>query len=128
MGLTGCQPTPPAALENTGSHEAVTEFFEAIIRQDWPRGLKVLAAEKNNRMTSELFGRLGQAYRKRLGFDPEEVHLRSCEEHGAQAIAHVVLVGHVNGQRKQFRESVTLRQSDGKWVVLLPNHFGNATH
>ena len=77
----------------------------------------------NKRLTTEQFGRQTQAYRKRLGFDPEEVHIRSCEEHGSKAIAHVVLVGHLDGQRKQFRESVALRLSDGKWAVLRPHHF-----
>jgi hypothetical protein len=121
--VTGCQQAPSAALENTGSNEAVTEFFEAIVRQDWPRGLAVLASEKNQRPTVEQFGRQGQAYRKHLGFEPEEAHVRSCEEQGAQAIAHVVLIGHLNGKRKQFRESVALRLKDGKWVVLKPKHF-----
>jgi hypothetical protein len=122
IGLAGCQQAPPVAL-NTGSNEAVTEFFEAIVRKDWPRGLAALASDKNNHMTVEQFGRQGEAYRKYVGFEPEELHIRSCEEQGSQAIAHVVLVGHFNGRRKQFRESVALRLKDGKWGVLKPKHF-----
>jgi hypothetical protein len=122
--LSGCQTPAPPTLEDTGSTEVVKLFFEGLVKQDWAQSFAVLTAERQKTISLDQFRRQAQAYCKRLGFEPQEVHIRSCEEHGTEAIAHLSLVGHVQGQRKQFRESVVLKKSANRWQVVPPNHFG----
>src|SRR4051794_40364399 len=121
--LAGCSSAPPP-LEDSGSKKAVTDFFEAIVSQDWEKGLELVVPEKKSNLSLEQFKAQAIAYRKRLGFDPEQVFIRSSEEHGNEAIAHLSLTGHILGQRKSFRESVVVKRRGTTWFVVPPNHFG----
>jgi hypothetical protein len=124
--LVGCS-VPAPAPEDTGARKAVTDFFEPLITQDWQRGFAVLVPDKKKNQTLEQFKAQALAYRKRIGFDPELVHIRSCEEHNTDATAHLSLIGHVLGQRRMFRESVRLQRRGSDWFVVPPNHFGART-
>jgi hypothetical protein len=71
------------------------------------------------------FTALAQAHRRGLGFEPAEVIVRSCEEHGAQGVAHVVFNGHAPAGRRQYKDALTLHFSDARWAVVLPPNFGH---
>ena len=119
--LAGC--AQPAAPPGTGAEEVAREYFEAILRQDWGRAYAALDPEERARRGVESFARLAQSYHRRLGFEPREVHVRSCEEHGDEAIAHVVFTG--PGGRQHFhKDAVTLRRGAAGWGVVLPPRFG----
>src|SRR5437867_1565644 len=85
FGCTREQPDP-----GTGARECVRAFFQAIIEEDWQRAYEKTAPESQKAATLEQFARLARAYRVSLGFEPEELHLRACQEHDSEAIAHVV--------------------------------------
>ncbi len=123
--LSGCSSAPPPPVEDTGSHQAVTDFFQMLVTQDWQRGFALLTPEKRSSLSLDQFKAQALAYRKRIGFEPEEVLIRSSEEHGNEAIAHLSLVGHVQGQRRLFRESVVLKRRGSDWFVIPPNRFGS---
>jgi len=55
-------------------------------------------------------GQLVQSFWASLGFEPDTIYIQACQEHGSEAIAHVVLTG---------------RGADGWRIVLLPT-FGKA--
>jgi hypothetical protein len=110
----------------TGAEEAAHGYYEALLHQDWPRAYAVLHPDSRKRFTGEQFARLAQAQRKRLGFEPQEVKVRSCEEHGSSAVAHVVLLGPASAKRHTFQDAVALRQGPAGWAVVLPPRFGEA--
>jgi hypothetical protein len=65
-----------------------------------------------------------EADRRDLGFEPREVYVRSCEEHGTQAVSHAVYVGEAAGRQRYFREALTLRKSAAGWGVVPSPRFG----
>ena len=71
-----------------------------------------------------MVARLARDYRAGLGFEPEELHLRACQEHDSEAIAHVVLTGRNADQERRYKDAVTLRRFDDGWRVLLSPTFG----
>src|SRR5262245_7167342 len=87
-GLAGCSRTPEPPT-GTGAKEAVRSYFEALMRRDWQQAYAALHPDSRKRYTPEQFALLAQAYRQNLGFEPQELHVRSCEEQGARAIAHI---------------------------------------
>lgn len=125
-GLAGCggAPTSPAG---TGAKEAAQEYCEALVRQDWPQAYAALHPDSQRRCTREQFTRLAEAYRRKFGFDPEAVYVRACEEQGAEAIAHVVLTGQGTSKARRYRDGIVLRQTAGRWRVVLPPNFGRQT-
>ena len=103
---------------------AAHDFYEALVRQDWPRAYAALDPDTQKRHSPEQFARLAQQYRRGLGLEPQAVHVRSCEEHGAEAIAHVTLTGRAAGRQAHYRDAVSLRQTGAGWRVVLPATFG----
>jgi hypothetical protein len=65
-----------------------------------------------------------QAQRRALRFEPEGIHVRSCEERATEAIAHVVLTGRGKSQARRYRDGITLRHTDEGWRVVLLQSFG----
>jgi hypothetical protein len=108
----------------TGAREAARGYYEALVRRDWAAARAALHFDSRARCGPEEFARRAGAYRQRIGFEPQEVRLRSCEEQGGQAIAHVVLTGHAGGKQRSFRDAVTLRKVGSGWGVVLPPRFG----
>jgi hypothetical protein len=125
-GLAGCNwaPAPPAG---TGARETAQAYCEALVQRDWQQAYAALHPDSQKRCTQEQFTRLAQAYRRNLGFEPEEVQVRSCGERGTEAIAHVVLTGRASSQARRYKDGVTLRQTVEGWRVVLPPSFGRQT-
>jgi hypothetical protein len=119
----GCAPshTGPAG---TGAEAVVRDFYDALLRRDWDRAYASLDDDSRARVAPEQFAALAQGYRDGLGFDPEAVRVRSCEEHGAEAVAHVVFTGHAAAHERRFEDGATLRNGAGGWGVVLPVGFG----
>jgi hypothetical protein len=124
LAATGCgrAPAPPA---DTGSREAVQGFYDSLIRQDWQRAYAALdRQDANRRLTEQEFARRAEAHRRGLGFAPEAARVQSCQENGPDAIAHVVLTGHVGAKQKRYKDAVTLRRGADGWRIVLPDTFG----
>jgi hypothetical protein len=63
---------------------------------------------------------LAEAYRARLGFDPEQAHVQTCEEKGAEALAHVVVTGRAATKSKRFKDATAVRKTADEWHVVMP--------
>jgi hypothetical protein len=123
-GVCGCSPTPAESPAGTGASEALKSYYEGLIRQDWQQAYRVLDPDNQKRWALQEFTRLAQAYRSSLGFEPEELHLQSCEEKGSEAIAHVILTGHNAVKEIRYKDAVVLRHGADGWRVVLPATFG----
>ena len=123
--LTGCNDSPEQA-PGTGAKECAQGYYEALIRQDWPKAFACLDPVSKKRSSSSQFSRLAQSYRSGLGFEPDAIHVRACEERGTQATAHVVLTGQAGTKSHRYKDAVTLRRDDSGWRVVLPANFGQA--
>jgi hypothetical protein len=121
LALVGCA-TEPGPRPGTGAAEAARDFFGALCQRDWPRAYGLLAPETRRRWSAEQFAGLATNYRKAIGMDPAAVHVRSCEEQGSEAVAHVVLTGAPG--HAQHKDAVALRRSEAGWGVHLPRNFG----
>jgi len=107
----------------TGAKECVQAYYEALIHKDWAKGYASLDGQSQKRCSSQQFSRLAQRYRSNLGFEPEVVQVRVCEERGTEATAHVVLTGRSATHTRRYKDAVTLRRRD-YWRVVLPPNFG----
>jgi hypothetical protein len=114
------QPTTP----RTGAEEAARDNFEAVVRRDWLRAYDLLHTQSRSRYSAVGFARAAEAYQRGIGFDPEAVRVRSCEEQGEKARAHLVFEGKAGGRQKFFREATELRRTEAGWGVVLPPRFG----
>ncbi len=114
----GCGgPSPPAG---TGAREAAEAYYDALLRRDWSAAYDRLHPESRARWGLARFTKLAEQVRGNVGFEPERVRVRSCEERGDEAVAHVVWLG-----RGRYEDGVTLRRTDGGWGVVLPQNFGH---
>jgi hypothetical protein len=116
----GCGGPPAEAPPDTGARAAAEAFFEALLRKDWSAAYDLLDPTGRARVGPEAFARRAAAYRSGLGFEPREVRARSCEEHGADAVAHVVFNGPGASGTRFYRDAVTLRRDGGRWAVVPP--------
>src|SRR5262245_17627005 len=105
--VAGCG-TPPVPPPETGAREAVRSYYTAIVRQAWSQAYAVLHPDWQARYSPEQFATFARNYRRGLGFEPHEVHVRSCEEQGTRAIAHVVLAGRTVAHSRQYKDAVVL--------------------
>ena len=121
-GCAGAPERPPG----TGAKEAARGYYEALVRRDWAAAHAALHPDTRARCGREEFTRLARGYRRGLGFEPQGVRLRSCEERGGQAVAHVVLAGQAGGKQRSFRDALLLRKAGAGWGVILPPRFGVA--
>ena len=123
-GMIGCGGPKTPAPADTGSGEVVRAYYEAMIRQEWQSAYAALHPDTQRRFTSVQFALRAKSYRKKVGFVPEASRIRSCEEHGEEAVAHVVLLGQPAGHRRRYNEGVVLRRHAGTWRIVLPATFG----
>ncbi len=123
--LLGCGPAPPTT-PHTGAEEAARDYYDAIRRRDWGRAYELLHPDSRARWSADGFARAAEEYRRRLGFEPEAVKVRSCEEQGEEAKAHVVFEGRAGGRPQLFKDAAELRRSASGWGVVLPQRFGRA--
>ncbi len=121
--LLGC--STPQTRVDTGARGVGQSFFEALLKKDWRAAYAALHPNSQAACTVEEFGRRAERYRRSLGFEPEVVHVRSCEEHGAEAVMHVVFSSEKNAGGRLFKDAVTLRTTPTGWAVILPENFGN---
>ena len=124
MGLAGCGGASPPTPVDTGSREAIGVYFGGILRQQWQPAYAVLHPDTQKRFTQEQFILQARAYRKKIGFEPDGLHIRSCEEQGTDAIAHIVLTGRSPGHKRRYSDGVVLRHHAGGWRIVLPPTFG----
>ncbi|MFL5342070.1 MAG: hypothetical protein ACJ8F7_18145 [Gemmataceae bacterium] len=118
----GCAKPGASAPSEAGA--VAQAYFDAIVRQDWPAAYSHLHADAKSRWQSDAFRSAAEHFRRHLGAQPESVHLSSCEEHGDEAVAHLLIVGHANGKPHTLREAVALRRSTSGWGVVPPPRFG----
>jgi hypothetical protein len=118
-GLVGCGPALPTT-PHTGAEEAARDYFEAIRRGDWTSAYAKLDPESRVQLSLAAFARARADYQQRLGFEPETLHIRSCQEQDDEATAHIVFAGHADGRFRQFKDAAVLRRSASGWGVVLP--------
>jgi hypothetical protein len=125
LGLmsAGCAGSSPSAV-GTGAARVAQDFCEGVLRQDWAQAYGALDEQSQARCRVQQFNLLAGEYRKIIGFEPREVFVRSCEEHGDQALAHVVFTGSTSTDQKFYKDVVPLRRSAAGWGVLLPARLG----
>src|SRR5579862_487875 len=116
--LAGCGQAPKE--RGTGAREAVEHFYGALLRKDWPTAYAALDADSRSRGGTDQFARRAESYRRSLGFEPERVNVRACEEHGSTAIAHLVLTGRTAVKQRTYKDAVALCKSGTSWGVVLP--------
>ncbi|HEX3315928.1 MAG TPA: hypothetical protein VHR72_13605 [Gemmataceae bacterium] len=120
--VVGCGRVEPAAPD-TGSREAARTFYQGIVEKNWHKSYDALDAGSKKQRNVHAFARLAESYRTRLGFDPEDAQVQSCEEKGPEAIAHVVLTGHAAAKSRRFKDAALIRKGDDAWQVVLPRSF-----
>jgi len=111
---------------DTGARDAARAFAEAIARQDWTTAYEKLHENSRARVPRDEFARRASRYWRNLGFEPASVQVRSCEEQGEEAKAHLVFGGQVKSGPRQFRDSFLLRRGPEGWGVILPPRFGQS--
>jgi hypothetical protein len=118
----GCASKAPAPR---GEAAAVAQdYFDALVRQDWPAAYAKLHPDAKSHWRAEAFAKAAEQFRRGLGIEPETATVGACEERGDEAIAHVQLTGHAADKRKLLKEAVALRRSDAGWGVVPPPQFG----
>lgn len=122
--IAGCSPAPTATA-GTGAETAVHAYYDALLKKDWPRAYAALHADSRQEHDADAFGRLAENYLKAIGFEPKEFRIRSCEEHGNEAVAHVSWVGSGNNKQRSYKDAVKLMRSGTQWLVVLPPNFGS---
>lgn len=124
LGLLGCG-QGPAQPEDTGSREVVQKFFEALLKEDWPTAHALLHLDSQKHYPLNRFTDLARSYHRQLGFASAQVYVRSCEERGPEATAHVNIVGlTANQKRRRYEDGILLRRDQSQWRVVLPKTFG----
>src|SRR5207245_10349349 len=116
-GRQTCQP-----VDADASDEAL-DITYANAGQEWSAAYDTLHADSRARLQREDFERLARQYRRALGFEPASVQVRSCEEQGEEAKAHVVFSGPAKSGSRQFRDSFLLRRGSEGWGGVLPRPF-----
>ncbi|MCZ2341232.1 MAG: hypothetical protein LC104_05470 [Bacteroidales bacterium] len=98
-------------------------FYEAVIQKNPTAVYALLHPDVSQKLPRAEFGRRLEAYRRKLGFDPEKVAVRTCDEHGTEATVRVFLSGH--GQHRHgYEDNLFLRRQEQQWRVILPPRFG----
>ena len=123
VGLSGCTRTA-APIADTGSRSAVQKYCDAVVRCDWKTAYATLHSDSTAKWSAEQFRLAAEGYRRKFGFVPETVHIRSCEEHDTQAIAHVNFKGHSTTKHQLYTDGLVLRHTAEGWRVILPHNFG----
>jgi hypothetical protein len=120
---SACRNDAPAP-QGTGAREVVVKYFEPLAQQDWDTAYSQLHADTQKRMNRAAFERGARVYCKRLGFAIGKVAIRSCDEQGEKAIAHVNLSDANGSPKHRYHEGTLLQQSDKGWRIVLPSNFG----
>jgi hypothetical protein len=121
----GCGPRADQPTD-TGSRQVVQTYFDALLQKDWPAAHAVLHPDSQKRCSLAQFTELARSYHRQIGCETAQVFIRSCEERGPEATAHVNIVGRTTAQkRRRYEDGIILRQSQQQWRVVLPKNFGH---
>jgi hypothetical protein len=123
-GLLGCAGAASSPPTDTGARKVAEAYVQAILAGDWADAYACLHFDSQTTLPADRFASVARAYRDAFGFEPEGVTVRSCEEHGDEAIAHVVFRGRSHSGQRYYKDGVVLRCSDLGWRVLVPSNFG----
>ena len=121
--LMGCNPSikrPPGS----GAREAAQSYYEAILQKDWPGAYAALDSSSRTRLTVSQYTRLGENYRRNLGFEPESIAIRAWDEQGNAATVHVIWTGTALNKTHHFKDAIRLQLSEEGWRIVLPTSFG----
>jgi hypothetical protein len=118
LALAGCRGA--AAPSGTGAESVVRDYYEALVRGDWNAAYAVVHADSRAKRNATQFAQQAEGYRRQLGFEPGQVIVRSCEEHGTEATAHVVL----KAGARSYKDAIAMRRDGTGWGVVLPPRFG----
>jgi hypothetical protein len=121
--LAGCGRVPDDTVD-TGAKECVQTFYQALIDRDWPGAYAVVEPQQQKTLSPEQFGQLCQRFWASLGFEPEAIHIQACQEHGSEAVAHVVLTGRSADQQGRYKDAVSLHRGADGWRIVLLATFG----
>ena len=106
---------------DTGARQCVQDFCQALIERDWLKAYASLTPRSQKLCSQREFRELAQNYLRDLGFDPDAVGIRLCEERGAQATGHIVLTGRSHGQSRRHKDALLMDRTDDAWGIVLPN-------
>lgn len=124
FAVSGCGSREEPSPLGTGARAAATDYFDALAQRNWAAAYAKLDAESKRQVAAAAFARRAEAYVKRLGFDFRKAHLRSCDEQGEKATAHLTLSDRQGTRKHSYRESIMLRRDVQGWGVTLPANFG----
>jgi len=124
LGAAGCGSTRPTDPGDTGSKAAVLAYFQGILRKDWQSVYAMLTPETQKKFSPQRFESQAKVTRLRIGFEPEDVHIRSCEENGNDATAHVILLTKNPTHKRRFVDGITAKRIEGQWRIVLPDNYG----
>jgi hypothetical protein len=120
--MCGCRPAPKPDA-GSGAKDAAKRYYEALLRKDWQGAHSLLTPDAKAQATVDRFARLAQEYHRSLGFEPKNVVVNACDEHGTEAVAHVTIVG-TSAHHQRFKDATVLRRVGVEWLVVLNTSFG----
>ena len=123
LALGGCSGAAPTPVD-TGAKAVVREFCDAVLQRNWKQAHVLLDAESQARWSPAQFVRVGDAYRRQIGFEPTKVHIRSCDEQDDKAIARVAFGAGTSHSHQHFKDGLLLRKANDVWRISLPPSFG----
>ena len=121
--VAGCS-TASSPPPGTGAATAAERYFSALVGRDWATAYGCLDESAKAKWPDDQFRSRAAAFRSDWGFEPETVQVRSCDEHGIEAVAHVVLSGKGKDGHTQWKDAVALRRGPAGWHVIPPANFG----
>lgn len=122
-GISGCAADP--SVPSSDSAAAIVQTYcYALTQHAWPRAHATLHPDCRATLTVEDFVRLAGQYQQSFGFSPEAFHVRSCQEQGDDAIAHIVWNGHEGGHQRSYKDGLVLRRTGEGWRIVLPRNYG----
>ncbi len=124
VAIAGCGTTLDPS-SGTGAKAATLRYLQALIQHDYTEAYAAIAPESKAKITPEPFAKFAKEYLRGLGFEAKTVHVHTCDEHGAEAIAHIVLSG-TGKHRHRFKDTIVLRRDATGWAVVLPVKFGKS--
>jgi hypothetical protein len=122
--LGGCQGANPSP-QGTGAKETAQRYYEAIIQQDWAKAYSTLHPDTSRNINLEQFTASAKRFRQRIGFEPGQTFVRSCDEQAQSAMAHIVICGQPPHTHLQFMDAIAMHRTEGGWAVVLPENFGH---
>jgi hypothetical protein len=123
--LIGCSPRPEVP-SGTGARECAQNYYQALVHRDWSAAYAVLDTDSRKRWRQAQYSQLAQDYCRELGFEPQAVYVRACEERDTEATAHVVLTGRSGARDQRHKDALLLRRGNDGWRVVVPPNFGRA--